>query len=192
MNKAAIYGLTKKEIIFKTRHVDYFSDEDNAVLIDGVAWHVAVDYIQKVLGVQKRVHALTILKKALSVDEIKNSTKYITKKRVVLEVFDAYTKGKTAVMTKSGLHTFLQNLPGSAVNCSRHDYDEPNSVHYKLRDMAAKGIALLIDGDSTNNQDAPMQQPYRQEQPEDAVSATASIAQEAPTTVLNDTESDSD
>jgi hypothetical protein len=37
-----------------------------------------------------------------------------------------------------------------------------------------------------------MQQPYSQEQAQDAVSVAASIAQEAPTTVMNDTESDSD
>ena len=191
MDKGAIYGLTRKEIMIKTRHVDYFSDKDNTVLVDGVDWHVAVDYIEKVLGVETRVHALTILRKGLNVDEIKNSTKYMMKSRGTLKFLDAYTRGSRAVMTKSGLHTFLQNLPGSALNYTHRDRDDKNSVNYRLRDVAAKMMALLVDADTTTDQDAPIQQPYNQ-LAADAVSAAASTAQEAPNTVMNDTESDSD
>jgi hypothetical protein len=129
MDKSLIYTTTNDKML--ARHSTYFSGKDNTVFADGDEWHPVYNYIQEIFDLPVRDHARTLWKKRSSLDEIKKITKYVSNAHVVLGLFDESGKGKTPVMTKSGLHMFLKTLP-------------KEDVSPKLRDIAEKYMAQFI------------------------------------------------
>jgi hypothetical protein len=135
MDKSRIYAPTINETMH-ARHSTWFSDKDNTVFADGDEWHPVVNYIQKVFDLPVRAHARTIWNKGSSSDEIKKITKYVSNAHVVLGLFDESGKGKTPVMTKSGLHTFLGSLPTTAVSPKLLDIAEKNMAQFIAQDAS--------------------------------------------------------
>ena len=163
MDKSLIYGPTTKDIIH-ARHSTYFSDKDNTVFVDVDEWHPVVNYIQKVFDLPVRAHARTLWNKCKSLDHIKKITKYVSNAHVVLGLFDESGKGKTPVMTKSGLHTFLGSLPTTAVSPKLLDIAEKNMAHFIAQDASciakagAKAASSALQQTQVQAQDAsPMQ-----------------------------------
>jgi hypothetical protein len=162
MNKSLIYGPTTNDIMHE-RHSTYFSDKYNTVFADGDEWRPVLKYIQIIFDVPVRANARTIWNKCKSLDHIKKITKYVTNAHVVLGLFDEPGKGKTPMMTKSGLHIFLKSLPKEAVSPKLRDIAETNMAQF-----IAEGASCIANAGANAASSAPMQQPCLHVQAQDA------------------------
>jgi hypothetical protein len=162
MDKSLIYGPTINETMH-ARHSTYFSDKDNTVFGDEDEWHPVIKYIQIMFDLPVRANARTLWKKCSSLDEIKKITKYVSNAHVVLGLFDESGKGKTPVMTKSGLHMFLKSLPKETVSPKLLDIAEKNMAQF-----IAEGASCIANAGAKAASSAPMQQNGPPVQPPDA------------------------
>lgn len=147
-NKALLYGPTLKERIH-TRHLTYFSDDDNAVSIDGGWYYYVINYIQIVFDKADRSVVRSIWKKYYDLPHIKEITQRNSNK---------------PVLTKSGLLILLQS------------WRPTTSEEMRMRNWALECMQQFIAEDSSNianvgaqaASSVPIQQSYSEVQAQEA------------------------
>jgi hypothetical protein len=189
-NLALLRGPTMKDTM-KDRHSTYFFIKDYTGFRDGDEWHAVLDYIEIVFSVDRKFARDKIWNRARLKKAIQTLTKYAKKSDLMthaeLELCDENDKDNsmTAVMTKSGLHTLLESLSPRNKECAR------------MRDYAVDIMAQLLAEEANVGakaaSSAPMQQSCsRMQAPVDEALSSASTANAANNTWINDTESESD
>jgi hypothetical protein len=170
-NKSLIYTTTKD--IIHARHSTYFSDKDNTVFVDGDEWHRVFNYIQKIFDLQVKEQdggdpALgsapasllqlirPVWKKCSYIDEIKNITKYVSDAHVVVELFVKGGRGKTPVMTKSGLHMFLKRFLRTVL--TEQQFKVCDIAEKYMAQFVAEDASCIVNAGANAASSAPMQQ----------------------------------